>query len=108
MVSPRPRRTKPVPIAELLGRFMQRRGFSRTNEHRAVFRAWETVVPRAIGERTTPVSFRGGTLTVRVHSAPLMQELRCFRAHEFLPLLNRALCAAGEGVEVRKVDFRLV
>ena len=107
MVAPRPRRNRhAVPIADLLTRFMHQKGWSRAREHRAVFGAWESIVPENIARRTRPVSFRGGTLLVIVTSAPLMEELRCFRADEFLGLLNRELELQAAGVTVNRVEFR--
>ena len=103
---PRRRNYRAVHIGDLVGSFLQKRGFSRGQEHNAVFAAWERVVPAAIGERTRAVSFRNGFLTVVVPSAPLLEDLRCFRAGEFLELLNGELVRAGECVTVRKVDFR--
>ena len=102
-----PRRNyRAVRISDLMSAFLHKRGLGRGQEHRAVFSAWERVVPRAVGERTRPVSFRNGWLTVVVPSAPLLEDLRCYRAGEFLELLNGELASAGEGVTVRKVDFR--
>lgn len=97
---------RPVPLADLLGRWSQGRGLSRSGEFRAVASAWERVVPEAIAARARPFSFRGGRLVVAVASAPLLSELQCFRASEFLPLLNRALAGSGSGVTVRQVEFR--
>ena len=102
-----PRRNRrAVPISDLMSAFLHKRGLSRGQEHRAVFSAWERVVPRAVGERSRAVSFRNGILIVVVPSAPLLEDLRCFRAGEFLELLNGELARAGECVTVRKMDFR--
>jgi len=104
---PVPRRSQPTLIRELLGHVMQKRGLGRRLEHRAVFEAWERVVPEGIAQRARPVSFRAGKLIVAVASAPLMEELRCFRAGEFLRLLNHEL-TGGDGPHclVQKVEFR--
>lgn len=95
-----------VPASEIISRLMQRKGWSRGGEHREVFAAWEDVVPETIGRRTRAVSFRGGRLLVIVESAPLMQELQCFRQAEFLALLNSRLVARGEHVVVQRLEFR--
>ncbi|RMH01674.1 MAG: DUF721 domain-containing protein [Planctomycetota bacterium] len=102
-----PRRSQPTLLREYLGRVMQSRGIGRRSEHAAVFSAWREIVPPEVAARARPVSFRAGRLIVAVDSAPLMHELRCFRAGEFLALLNRRL-AAGSGPQalVRQVDFR--
>ena len=106
---PRARRnSEAIPISDLISRVMQRRGLSRGSEHRMVFDAWNRVVPEAIAARARPVSFRAGRLIVAVASAPLMEELRCFRAGEFLRLLNQNLSqeARAAHVVVRRVEFR--
>ncbi|TAH37162.1 MAG: DUF721 domain-containing protein [Planctomycetota bacterium] len=97
-----------MPIGDLLGRSFQKNGMSRDREYRAVTDAWERVVPPGIGLRARPLAFRGGKLVVAVSSAPLLDELRCFRSGEFLLLLNQALSADAQscGVQVRAVDFR--
>ncbi|MBL7008395.1 MAG: DUF721 domain-containing protein [Planctomycetes bacterium] len=104
---PAPRRSQPTLIRELLSSVMQARGLGRRLEHRAVFEAWERVVPEAFAKRARPVSFRASKLIVAVSSAPLLEELRCFRASEFLRLLNHEL-TGGEGPHclVQKVEFR--
>lgn len=90
--------------------FMHRHGFVRHAEYKAVFRAWDQVVPLPIRERARPVSFRGGRLIVQVDSAPLLNELTHFRASEFLLLLNKFLGAQVHQpmTLVEKVEFRAV
>ncbi len=85
---------------------MQKRGWSRGAEHRAVFDAWLQVVPATIGKRARPVSFRSGKLILVIESAPLLDELRCFRQSEMLALINRKLSAAGHHVLVQRLEFR--
>lgn len=105
---PRPHRhnAQAVRVGDVLSRLMQKKGWSRGGEHREVFTAWSEVVPTTIGQRTRAVSFRDGRLIVIVESAPLMQELQCFRQAEFLSLLNTRLVARGQQVTVRQLDFR--
>lgn len=105
---PRPHRSnaQAVRASDVLSRLMQKKGWSRGGEHREVFAAWSEVVPTTIGQRTRAVSFRDGRLIVVVESAPLMQELQCFRQAEFLSLLNTRLVARGQQVTVRQLDFR--
>jgi predicted nucleic acid-binding Zn ribbon protein len=95
-----------VPISEIVSRVMQKQGWSRMSEHRAVFEAWQNVVPKTIGQRTRAVSFRGGRLIVIVESAPLMQELYCFRQSEFLTLLNQYLVNNSDNAVVQRIEFR--
>lgn len=102
-----PRRSQPTLIREILGPVLRQRGIGRGHEHRAVFEAWERVLPASFAARARPVAYRSGRLVVAVASAPLLEELRCFRASEFLRLLNHEL-VGGEGphVVVRQIDFR--
>jgi predicted nucleic acid-binding Zn ribbon protein len=94
-------------MREVLSRLMHQRGLGRNAEHTAVFAAWGRIVPDTIAQRTRPVSFRAGRLIVAVSSAPLLEELRLFRASEFLQLLNRELSASdGPHALVRTVEFR--
>lgn len=104
---PAPRRSQPTLLREVLSQVLHKRGLGRRLEHRAVFEAWERIVPETIARRARPVSFRAGRLIVAVASAPLLEELRCFRASEFLQLLNREL-TGGDGPHclVQKVEFR--
>jgi predicted nucleic acid-binding Zn ribbon protein len=102
------RRTNPeaVPVSEIVSRLLQKKGWSRGWEHRAVFEAWEAVVPQTIGSRSRAVSFRNGKLIVVVESAPLLQELRGFRQAEFLSLLNSRLVTTENSTLVRQLEFR--
>tara|TARA_B110000263_G_scaffold232266_1_gene228186 strand:- start:126 stop:449 length:324 start_codon:yes stop_codon:yes gene_type:complete len=104
----RHRRSNPeaVPLKELLGRVLQKAGHSRSAEHRAVFSAWEEIVPETIQERTRPVSYRNGKLIVVVESAPLMNELFSFRQGEFLHLINHYLQKQSVMTTVQSIDFR--
>ncbi len=87
---------------------MQRRGLSRSGEFAAVCRAWEKAVPPEVQSRTRPLSFRNGVLSVQVTSAPLLEELRCFRQGEVLQRLNHDLARnRGTSLQVRELDLRL-
>lgn len=105
---PRPFRhnSHAVRASDVVSRLMQKKGWSRGGEHREVFTAWSEVVPPTINQRSRAVSFRNGRLIVVVESAPLMQELQCFRQAEFLALLNSRLVARGQQVIVRQLEFR--
>lgn len=103
---PRRHNAHAVRAGDVLSRLMQKKGWSRGGEHREVFTAWSEVVPQTINQRTRAVSFRNGRLIVVVESAPLMQELQCFRQAEFLSLLNTRLVARGQQVIVRQLEFR--
>ena len=103
-----PRRGQPAAAREFISRLLHRRGWNRTAEHRAVFQAWEAVAPDTIQKRTRPVSYYSGRLTVAVQSAPLLEELRCFRSGEFLNLLNHELGKHPEHrhAAVQRIEFR--
>jgi predicted nucleic acid-binding Zn ribbon protein len=108
MKNPRKVRTNPeaVPVSDIVSRLLQQKGWSRGWEHRAVFEAWEKIVPETIGNRSRAVSFRNGKLIVVVESAPLLQELRCFRQAEFLALMNSQLVTTANSTLVRRLEFR--
>ncbi|PCH78933.1 MAG: hypothetical protein COB96_04890 [Planctomycetota bacterium] len=102
------RHGNPVLVREYISRLLHQRGWTRTSEYRAVFSAWERTIPESIAKRSKPVSFRSGRLIVVVSSAPLLDELRCFRSSEFLNLLNSDLGSHPESrnVVVQKLVFK--
>lgn len=106
----RPRRYRPQaePISDLVNRVVQGMGLSRATEHRRVFDAWEAIVPPEFLGRCHAVAFRGGKLVVAVESSPLLEELRCYRASEFVQLLNERIAGGGDAahVVVRSIEFR--
>jgi len=104
--TPRRRNVNAVPISEIVSQLMQKQGWSRGSEHRAVFDAWHHVVPETISKRSKAVSFRSGKLIVVVESAPLLQELYCFRQSEFLALLNQHLVNHSDNAVVQHIEFR--
>jgi len=65
------------------------------------------VPPEFIG-RARAVSFRNGKLIVAVESSPLLEELRGYRAGEFIALLNQDISIRGEATHlvVRGIEFR--
>ncbi len=97
-----------VLIGDLVGKVLRNRGLSAPAQHRAVFAAWERIVPHVVSSRCRPVSFRNGKLTIQVESAPLLEELRGFRSGEFLALLNTELSRESLNVPVQKLEFRRV
>lgn len=107
-MQPRARRTDPLPLGDLVARAFHRQGWSRSTAHEHVFACWERALPPEWRARCRAVSFRGGKLTVAVDSSPLLEDLRVFRGHELLRLLNETLRLSGKlpVVEVRALDFR--
>ncbi len=107
-MQPRARRSQPVPLGDLVTRTFHRQGWSRATSHEQIFASWERVLPPAWRPRCRAVAFRGGKLTIAVDSSPLLEDLRGFRSHELLRLLNDALRMSGTLplTEVRALDFR--
>jgi len=104
--APRRHNRKAVLLGDLIGKVLRSRGLSAPAQHRAVFSAWEKIVPPVISSRCRTVSFRNGKLMIQVESAPLLEELRCFRASEFLGLLNAELSRNSLNIPVQKLEFR--
>jgi len=102
------RKSQPTSVGEIISRVLHKRGWTRTVAHRTVFSAWGRVAPETIAARSKPLSFRSGKLLVAVSSAPLLEELRCFRSGEFLNLLNGELSRDpdGKNVVVSEIEFR--
>ena len=109
-MTPAERRYRPQaePISDLVNRVVQGMGLSRGTEHRRVFEAWERIVPPEFVARCHAAAFRGGRLVVAVESSPLLEELRCYRASEFVQLLNEQLASTADAahVVVRSIEFR--
>lgn len=96
------------PISDLVNRVVQRIGVSRGTEHKRVFESWDRIVPPEFVGRCHAVAYRGGRLVVAVESSPLLEELRCYRASEFVALLNQQLTSSADAahVVVRNIEFR--
>ncbi len=96
------------PISDLVNRVVQRMGLSRGTEHKRVFESWEKIVPPEFIGRCHAVAFRSGRLVVAVESSPLLEELRCYRASEFVALVNQQLASSADAahVVVRELEFR--
>lgn len=107
-MQPRARHSQPVPLADLVARAVHRQGWSRSVSHAHVLECWESVLPPAWRPRCRAVAYRGGKLTIAVDSSPLLEELRGFKSHEMLRILNDALRSSGRLpiVQVRSLDFR--
>lgn len=101
-------RPQAEPISDLVNRVVQGMGLSRATEHRRVFEAWQAIVPPEFLGRCHAAAFRAGKLVVTVESSPLLEELRCYRASEFVQLINERLAGGGDTahVVVRSIEFR--
>lgn len=100
----RPQRTQPDPesAGDLMSSFLARLGGSgRALEYR-VFDAYAKAAGEMLAARSTPDSFRDGTLYVRTASAALAHEITLLRGQ----LIERMTVALGEGI-VRDLRTRV-
>lgn len=99
---------EPVALGDLMRQATQRLGLGRNQEHDLVFQAWEAIFPEEYRKRMRPTRFHSGCLSIAVSSAPLLEEMRCFRQSDFLALLNDELSRLSNqsSVVVRRLDFR--
>lgn len=75
MADKRPRMYRPRPVSELLrGVFAGTPAEKRLREGR-IWLVWEKAVGSRIAAHASPATFREGTLTINVDSAPWMQQL---------------------------------
>ena len=93
----------PQPIAAAIRQFLKESGLRRPSGDERVFRAWTEASGPAWNGHATPVSFRGGQLTVEVSSAVRLAELKGFHGEG---IRSRANTALGEA-RIRKVVFKL-
>ncbi|MHC4379664.1 MAG: DciA family protein [Planctomycetota bacterium] len=108
-MKPKPRHNQEaVSIGDLVNQVFQKYGLSRGAEYRLVFESWDRIAPPEYLGRAKAVSFRNGKLIVAVESSPLLEELRGYRAGEFVALLNQDLSVRGEVTHlvVRGIEFR--
>ena len=98
------RRRGPERIDSILARFLAQSGLLDGDKHQKIREAWQDVASDEVASLTKVLSFRGGTLTVGVESAPLYQELETFQSEELLRGLRERL----RGVHVERLRFRLV
>ena len=97
------KRRKPVPIAEALSGFLNRRGLAKRMEQAEAIVDWPRAVGPQIAAVTQPVSITpDGTLFVAVTTHSWMNELSLME-----PQLLSALNAAEGREKVRKIRFQL-
>jgi len=97
-----------IPITTIVSDVFGKMGISRDTEHRIVFDAWDSIVPPKFKNKCRALSFRNGRFIVEVKSAPLMQELKCFRQSEFVMLLNQEIKfnSNNQSLIVNKIEFK--
>jgi len=97
-----------IPITTIVGDVFGKMGISRGTEYRIVFDAWDSIVPKKFKNKCRALSFRNGKFIVEVKSAPLMQELKCFRQSELVVLLNKEIKfnSNNQSLVVNKIEFK--
>ena len=86
------RRSKPESIKDILQRFLREQGLETPlNEYRAI-KVWPEVAGPAIARLTGDVSFRGGTLYVKITRPALRQDLSLGRT-QLIKKVNDAVGA---------------
>jgi hypothetical protein len=97
-----------VPITTIVSDVFGKMGISRGTEHRIVFDAWNSIVPTKFKSKCRASSYYNGRLIVEVKSAPLLQELKCFRQSEFVLLLNKEIQinSNNQSLIVKKIEFK--
>jgi hypothetical protein len=75
MAEKRAKMNRPCAVADLLGDVFHGTPTEKRLREGKIWLVWETAVGRQIANRARPASFRDGTLTLAVSSAPWMQQL---------------------------------
>lgn len=75
MADKRMKMPRPVAVAALLGAAFSGTPTEKRLKEGNIWLEWDSAVGKQIAGRARPVSFRDGTLTVAVESAPWMQQL---------------------------------
>ncbi|MEO5590613.1 MAG: DUF721 domain-containing protein [Gemmatimonadaceae bacterium] len=97
------RKTRPVPIADVLGDFLARRGLAKRISQATVIDDWAEAVGARIAAVTRALSITpDGTLFVAVMSHAWMTELSLME-----PVLLKALNSAERSEKVSKIRYRL-
>ena len=98
------KRGGPEKIGSILERVLEQSGLLKPDQHEEIVRAWREVAGETVGKLTHVLSYRSGTLTVGVESAPLFQELSTYQKDEMLAALRNS--ARGTGIQ--ELRFKLV
>jgi hypothetical protein len=91
----------PEAAGEVLARLLRDLRLRERNSEGALAAAWEKAAGGDLSGRARPVAFRRGLLTVEVEGAPLLQEVRGFRARSLLEVLR----GLPGGEAVREIRF---
>jgi predicted nucleic acid-binding Zn ribbon protein len=93
---------RPVPVKELLERFLKPGDWQALRQRRLIREVWERVLPASLVEQTRLADVRRKELWVEVSGGPWVQELQ-FLKPKILLELERVL---GQGV-IRDVRFSI-
>lgn len=88
------------PVGELVPKLLKQLGIV-TGRSREIQHLWQEVVGEDFAAATRIRSFRGGTLTVEVQSAPLLYELNSFHKKDFLKLLRPRMPAGLSSIKFK-------
>ena len=97
-----PKQRGPRPIGDAIQAFLRETGLGLSKRDAKVFRAWNDALDPLTRSKTRAVSFRQGTLTIEVSSAPQLAELRTFRGEALRAKVNAAFPEAP----VRRIVFK--
>ncbi len=81
---------RPLPVADLMAAMFRGKPAEKRLEEGKIWLAWDAAVGAQIAAKARPVSFRDGTLTVAVVSAPWMQQLS-FLKKQIMEQVNERL-----------------
>ncbi|MBC8369918.1 MAG: DUF721 domain-containing protein [Planctomycetes bacterium] len=97
-----------IPITTIVSDVFGKMGISRGTEHRIVFDSWNAICPPKYKSKCRAASFHNGRFIVEVKSAPLLQELRCFRQSEFVSLINQEIQfnSNNQSLVVKRIEFK--
>jgi hypothetical protein len=92
-----------MPIQQVIRSILRERGLSSGSRHARVFRAWNEALGSPGRDRSEPVRFQAGELTVEVASSVHLQELKNFTGEDVRRRANEKLGTDA----IRRVVFRL-
>ncbi len=96
------KKTAPLPLEDLLGKFFRSQGQGQRFQELKVFQLWNEAVGEEIGKNARPVSVNQGRLVVAVRNSIWLSELG-FERQKLKKKLNRVL---GKGI-IQEISFRI-
>lgn len=92
-----------MPIQPVIRSILRERGLTSGSRHARVFQAWNEALGSPGRDRSEPVRFQAGELTVEVSSSVHLQELENFTGEDVRRRANEKLGSDA----IRRVVFRL-